>query len=78
MEDDLSKLQNFDQGYLSGTVQIDDPESLQFLPHPREYPTITLSGSTITLSYAPLVTVKSLLADQLITGTLSLKVIHVQ
>ena len=78
VEDDLSKLQNFDQGYLSGTVQIDDPESLQFLPHPREYPTITLSGSTVTLSYAPLVTVKSLLADQLITGTLSLKVIHVQ
>ncbi|MFM7191322.1 MAG: metal-dependent hydrolase [Microcystaceae cyanobacterium] len=78
VEDDLSKLQNFDQGYLSGTVQIDDPESLQFLPHPREYPTVSLSGSTVTLSYAPLATVKTLLADQLITGTLSLKVIHVQ
>jgi inner membrane protein len=78
MEDDVSPLTKFDSGYLSGIVQIDDPESLQLLPNPREYQTVQLSGNTVTLSYAPVGKVKSLLSDQLITGNLSIKVINVQ
>jgi inner membrane protein len=77
-EDDVSPLTKFDSGYLSGIIQIDDPESLQLLPNPREYQAVQLSGNTIALSYAPIQKVKSLLSDQLLTGNLSIKVINVQ
>lgn len=78
MEDDITPLTKFDSGYLSGVIQIDDPESIQVLATPREYQTVTLSGNTVTLSYAPIQKVKTLLSDQIITGNLSIKVINVQ
>ncbi len=78
LEDDLTPLVKFDSGYVSGVIQVDDPESVALIPNPREYPTVQLSGNTVTLSYAPLDRVKSLLSDQLITGNLSIKVINVQ
>lgn len=79
-EDDVNPLVTFQgkRAYLSGIVQIDDPESLQLLPNPREYQSISLSGNNVTLSYAPIDKVITLLSDQLLTGNLSIKVFNVQ
>ena len=79
-EDDLKPLVKFSEkrAYITGIIQIDDPESLQLLPNPREYQSISLSGNNVTLSYAPIDKVVTLLSDQLLTGNLSIKVFNVQ
>jgi len=79
-EDEITPLVKFSgkRAYLTGTVEIDDPESIRVLPNPREYQSISLSGNTVTLSYAPIDQVISLLSDQLLIGNLSIKVINVQ
>ena len=79
-EDEITPLVKFSsyRAYVTGTVQIDDPESIRILPNPREYQSISLSGNTVTLKYAPIDQVISLLNDQILIGNLSIKVINVQ
>ena len=79
-EDEITPLVKFSgkRAYVTGKVEVDDPESIRVLPNPKEYQAISLSGNTITLSYAPIDQVISLLSDQLLIGNLSIKVINVQ
>ena len=79
-EDEITPLVKFSgkRAYVTGAVEIDDPESVRVLPNPKEYQSISLSGNTVTLSYAPIDQVISLLNDQLLIGNLSIKVINVQ
>ena len=77
-EDDITPLVKFrdKQAYLTGNLLADDPESIRVLAVPREYESISLSGNSIILSYAPINQVISLLEDQLLTGNLLIKVIN--
>ena len=79
-EDEITPLVKFSgkRAYVTGSLEIDDAESIRILSNPREYQAISLSGNTVTLSYAPIDQVISLLSDQLLIGNLSIKVINVQ
>ena len=79
-EDDINPLVKFadKQAYVTGTLEVDDPESIRVLPNLREYQSISLSGNMITFSYAPINKVINLLSDQILIGNLSIKVINVQ
>jgi inner membrane protein len=77
-EDDITPLVKFrdKQAYLTGSLLVDDPESIRVLAVPREYESISLSGNNTILNYAPINQVISLLEDQLLTGNLLVKVIN--
>jgi len=75
LDEDIGKLSKYQgkEAYLSGTITVDDPESVILNPHPREYQAIALSGSTVHLNTAPIDQVIPLLSDQFLTGNLSIK-----
>jgi inner membrane protein len=79
-EDDINPLVKFSgkQAYVTGTLEVDDPESIRVLPNLREYQSITINGSIVNLSFAPVDKVINLLSDQILIGNLSVKVINVQ
>jgi hypothetical protein len=75
LDEDIGKLSKYQgkEAYLSGSITVDDPESVILNPHPREYQAIALSGSTVNLNTAPIDQVILLLSDQFLTGNLSVK-----
>lgn len=79
-EDDINPLVKFSgkQAHVTGTLEVDDPESIRVLPNLREYQSITINGSIVNLSFAPVDKVINLLSDQILIGNLSVKVINVQ
>jgi len=80
LDEDLRKLSNFadKQAYLTGSVSVDDPESVIVSPHPREWNAIALSGATVTLKNAPIAQVIQALNDQYLTGSINVRTIYVQ
>jgi inner membrane protein len=80
LDEDLSKLSQYSgkQAYLSGTLAIDDPEAIAITPHAREWNAIAVSGSTATLNNAPIDRALAALAEQYLTGSLSVRTIYVQ
>jgi inner membrane protein len=79
-EDDPTPLVKFrsKRAYVTGRIQVDDPESIKVLANPKEYQSISINGSTVNFSHAPIDQVINLLNDQLLIGNLSIKVINVQ
>ena len=63
--------------YISGQLSVDDPESLQLLADPYQFPTIRVASNSITLESAPLGMVYQLLSEQFATGSLSIRSIYV-
>ncbi|MEG3440049.1 metal-dependent hydrolase [Pannus brasiliensis CCIBt3594] len=80
IDEDLTKLSKYrdKQAYLSGSVSIDDPESAIAPQHPREWKAIEISGSTATLNNAPIGQVASVLGDQYLSGSVSVRSIYVR
>lgn len=63
--------------FLSGQLDIDDPQGVNYIPDPYQFPMIKLSGSSLTLEAAPLATVLTYFHDQYVTGQLQLRIIHI-
>jgi inner membrane protein len=80
MDDNLSKLDKYSdkQAYLSGTVSIDDPESAIAPQHPRQWRAIEISGTTAKLNNAPIGQVLSVLGEQYLSGSVSVRSIYVR
>ena len=64
--------------FVSGELTIDDAESLQQPSDPYQFPTIRVTGNSVALECAPLMTVNSTLGEQFATGQLLLKSIYAQ
>jgi inner membrane protein len=62
--------------YLSGSLTIDFPEEVSIALAPNQYPTASLSGTTLTLDYQRVEGAIGQLKDQYATGTVSVKVIQ--
>jgi inner membrane protein len=75
LDEDIGKLARYQgkQAYLTGSLTVDDAESIQLTPHPREYQAIALSGNTLRLDTAPIAALVSTLSDQFVTGSLSIR-----
>jgi inner membrane protein len=80
LDESISKLAKYSdkQAYLSGTVSIDDPESAIAPQHPQQWKTIEISGTTVTLNNAPIGQVLTVLGEQYLTGSLSVRSIYVR
>jgi inner membrane protein len=76
-EDDINPLVKFagKRAYVTGILEVDDPESIRVLPSLREYQSISINATTVNFSYAPIDKVINLLSDQILIGSLSIKVI---
>jgi inner membrane protein len=71
-------LQSLDDGsaiYLTGKLEIDEPEDITATGPPDEYPTFTRAGTSIALSYCPLEVAIELLRGQFAVGTLTARTI---
>jgi hypothetical protein len=71
-------LQSLDDGsavYLTGKLEIDEPEDITATGPPDEYPTFTRAGTSIDLSYCPLEVAIELLRGQFAVGTLTARTI---
>lgn len=64
--------------FVSGELTIDDAESVQLPSDPYQFPTIRVTGNSVALESAPLMTVNSTLGEQFATGQLLLKSIYAQ
>lgn len=82
-EEQLSaKLSQFERAgakvFVSGRVNVDDPDSLRLSTDPHQFPIISLQGNFVSLSAAPLELVRSQLGEQFATGQLSIRSIYAQ
>lgn len=66
------------QIYLTGQLQVDEPEELNISNNPQYFPIIIKSDSAVTLTAAPIENVFPLLSEQWVTGQLSARVVYVQ
>ncbi len=64
--------------FVSGRLAIDDPEGLEFITDPNQFPIICATGNSITLEAAPLMTVNTILGEQFATGQLFIRSIYAQ
>ena len=64
--------------FVSGRLAIDDPEGLEFITDPNQFPIICATGNSITLEAAPLMTVNTILGEQFATGQLFIRSIYTQ
>jgi len=62
--------------YLSGTRTIDFPDEVAIAMQPKQYQTMTVSGSTLTLDYYPLEQALLQLQGQYVMGTLTVKIMQ--
>jgi inner membrane protein len=62
--------------FVSGSIIVDDIESLQIIQDPYQFPTIRASGTTISLEAAPLAQVLAVLGEQFASGSLSVRSIN--
>ncbi len=60
--------------FLTGTLVVDDPQSIKITINPRQLENAKLSGEQLNLSYCPLEVAISLLKGQYITGSLEAKI----
>lgn len=76
LDDDINLLLPYanKEAYLIGSLSIDDPSEIIINPHPKQYQSVALSGNTITFSYTPIIEAVTLLQNQIITGSLSIKI----
>lgn len=63
--------------YVSGQLSVDDPENLQRVADPYQFPTIRIAANTVTLEVAPLALVYQVLGDQFAIGQLSIRSVYV-
>ncbi len=81
-EELTSKLEQFNREgakvFLSGQVSIDDADEVQYIADPYEFPFIKISGSSLNLENAPLMTVMNYFSNQYATGQLEIKIINIQ
>lgn len=63
--------------FVSGQLTVDDPESLQPVTDPYQFPFIRIAANTVTLEAAPLQSVYAQLGEQFATGQLSIRSIYV-
>jgi inner membrane protein len=60
--------------FLTGTLVVDDPQSIKITINPRQLENAKLSGEQLNLSYCPLEVAIKLLKGQYITGSLEAKI----
>jgi inner membrane protein len=60
--------------FLTGTLVVDDPQSIKIAINPRQLENAKLSGEQLNLSYCPLEVAIKLLKGQYITGSLEAKI----
>jgi inner membrane protein len=60
--------------FLTGTLVVDDPQSIKIIINPRELENAKLSGDQLKLSYCPLEVAIKLLKGQYVTGSLEAKI----
>jgi inner membrane protein len=61
--------------YLSGTLEIDEPEDIILNPAPNQHPTLTKTDKTVVLSYCPLQDAIAILDGQFGYGILTARII---
>lgn len=60
--------------FLTGTLTVDEPQSIKIATNPKQLEIAKLSGDKITFNYCPLETAIKLLSGQYITGSLEAKI----
>ncbi|WP_460207870.1 metal-dependent hydrolase [Scytonema sp. NUACC21] len=63
--------------FVTGELTIDDPENLEFIPDPHQFPFIQLNESSIKLESAPLRFVVRKLGNQFVTGQLFIRIVTI-
>lgn len=63
--------------FVSGQLSVDDPEGLQLVADPYQFPFIRVTASSVTLEAAPLALVYQALGEQFAIGQLSIRSIYV-
>jgi inner membrane protein len=68
---------NFPQAqiYLTGTLQIDLPEDVKLPNNSDQYPSATLTGTTLKLDYLPIEKAIAILKEEYAIGSLSAKIV---
>lgn len=61
---------------LTGSVTVDYPDEIAISPDPRTFPTATLTGQTLKLSYLPLDQAIALMREQYVVGTLQARLVQ--
>ncbi|WP_414623806.1 metal-dependent hydrolase [Calothrix sp. CCY 0018] len=64
--------------FISGQLQIDDPESIKPEYDPYQFPYIRVSGESVSLETAPLGKVMEKIGEQFATGNLQIRIINAQ
>lgn len=62
--------------FLSGSVTVDFPDEVKLPILADQYPTVSLSGSTVQMEYCGMIHAIALLKDQYVVGTVTAKIIQ--